>query len=307
MRCGRVSRRCGDPDELLHGWHGDGLRMRVIVPAPNVAISGKGRCDRSMSGDRREFGARGGGGASPWVLLSQESRQRPGVDRCASVLHGSKRCVRALATSPTGAATVELRHSPCERLSLSRRVLLDLKVGTVRAAMATVSPVRGFLPWRAARWWAVNLPKLARLTASPLSSASAMAETRASSAVAASARDNDGRAAVRAPSAVRFTASLRCAFGRRCSNDGCGVVEGPRRGAAQGGRRRRCAGYAFGHRRSEGAARRPALLQRIGRAGDGGWSVRVRASCNIRGGGAGGGVGRMTTTVEGGGGERAWW
>ena len=44
-----------------------------------------------------------------------------------------------------------------------------------------------------------------------------MTETTASMAVAASVRDNDERAAMRAQSSVRFTTSLRCAFGRRCS------------------------------------------------------------------------------------------
>ena len=84
------------------------------------------------------------------------------------------------------AAAAELRHSPCDPLSLSRRALPALKVATVRAGTATVSPVRGF-------------PSLARRT------------------VGAAALDNAERAAMRAQSSVRFTTSLRYALGRRCS------------------------------------------------------------------------------------------
>ena len=82
-----------------------------------------------------------------------------------------------------GGATAELRHSPCYPSSLSRRALPASKGAKVRAGTATVSPVRG-------------VPSLGRRT------------------VGASALDNAERAAMRAQSSVRFTAFLRCAFGR---------------------------------------------------------------------------------------------
>ena len=62
----------------------------MIVPAPNVAISGKGamRCERSMSGDRREFGARGVGGTSPWPscrISPDNGQESTPVHRCTRV------------------------------------------------------------------------------------------------------------------------------------------------------------------------------------------------------------------------------
>ena len=56
-----------------------------------------------------------------------------------------------------------------------------------------------------------------------------MVDTTASTAVATPARDNDERAAMRAQNSVRFTASLRCAFGRGCSTMREALSSAPRR------------------------------------------------------------------------------
>ena len=47
----------------------------VFLPRTSRSRS-RGRCERSMSGDRHEFGARGVGGASPWVLRRLLQRRR---------------------------------------------------------------------------------------------------------------------------------------------------------------------------------------------------------------------------------------
>ena len=90
------------------------------------------------------------------------------------------------------------------RSTASRRVLPDLKAGVREAAMAMVSPVRGFLPSRGGRSRVEKVPNPAMATVSPQARASAMVANTARTASAATDFDSDVPAATFETSSDRF-------------------------------------------------------------------------------------------------------
>ena len=96
----------------------------------------------------------------------------------------------------------------CYPLTASRSVFPALNDGAVAAAMAMLSPVRGFLPRRAGRCLAVNVPKPAMVTGSPRARASPMAVIMAPITRSAADLGKDACPATSAASSDRFQARV---------------------------------------------------------------------------------------------------
>ena len=79
-----------------------------------------------------------------------------------------------------------------------------MKEGTFAAGISITSPVRGFLPVRAARVLTSNVPKPTRATLSPSARASEIESTTALTAASASFFESSALAATAATSYVLF-------------------------------------------------------------------------------------------------------
>ena len=107
----------------------------------------------------RGLNAHGLTGNGSWVgVWGDLRRDGPGARSYAlAACHNARDAARGLGkwagargAVPERTEASGARRSPCYPLILSRRALPALKVGTVRAGMATASPVRGLRPCRAA-------------------------------------------------------------------------------------------------------------------------------------------------------------
>ena len=142
---------------------------------------------------------------------SRSAQERSGGGRrVASCIQGRRAFRdRQVSSPPASARICRGRQARSERqLTVSRSPFPALNNGTFEAAIAMLSPVRGFRPCRAGRSFTEKVPNPATLTVSPLARASLMDPSTALTAVSASAFDSEASAATQVDRSDLFTRIL---------------------------------------------------------------------------------------------------
>ena len=181
--------------------------LRVVRAIATEGAQGRARITRlptrlgavEASGDRRDLARNVRHGAGSRGEIGACERVRPGVaceeaDPDELAVKPTLRIIPVAAGRSQGAsASGELRR--WRWLTASRRAFPASNDGTLDAAMATDSPVRGLRPRRARRGRVENAPNPLTVTVSPRAGASVMALGTALGAARAAALDGEVRAA----------------------------------------------------------------------------------------------------------------